>query len=43
MGKKSIILTLSLLVFAILFMYSCEWIWPEFEGSYNLGNGIYMM
>ena len=24
-------------------MCSCEWIWPEFEGSYNLGNGIYML
>ena len=43
--KKVLFILLSclLVVFAILFMYSCEWVWPESCGSYNLGNGIYMM
>ena len=28
---------------SLLFVYSTEWLWPEFNGSYNLGNGIYMI
>ena len=43
--KKVLFILLSclLVVFGILFMYSCEWVWQEAWGSYDLGNGIYMM
>ena len=34
---------MGMLLLAIGFLYISEWIWPEFGGSYNLGNGIYMM
>lgn len=26
-----------------LFLFATEWIWPEFNGSYSLGNNVYMM
>lgn len=34
---------IGMLLFVIAFLYISEWVWPEFNGSYNLGNGIYMM
>lgn len=34
--------TLVILCF-LLFLYSSERLWPEFNGSYNLGKGIYMI
>lgn len=47
MYKKSIkILLLSVTILGIMLatlLYFSEWIFPEFNGSYNLGNGIYMM
>lgn len=47
MFKKSLkILFLSVTFWGIAFvafLYYSEWIFPEFNGSYNLGNGIYMM
>ena len=27
----------------LLFLYCSEWLWPEFNGSYYLGKGIYMI
>ena len=27
----------------IIFFYSTDWLWPEFNGSHNLGNNIYMI
>ena len=26
-----------------LFLFASEWLWPEFNGSYDLGNNIYML
>ena len=26
-----------------LFLFATEWIWPEYNGSYSLGNNIYMI
>lgn len=47
MLNKSIkIATLIVIILAIAlvsFLSLSEWIFPEFNGSYNLGNGIYMM
>ena len=31
------------IICSLLFLYSSEWLWPEFNGSYNLGKGIYMI
>lgn len=28
---------------AIIMLFSSEWLFPEWNGSYSLGNGIYMM
>lgn len=34
---------IALFIFFMLFLYATEWIWPEYNGSYNLGKNIYMM
>ena len=34
---------ISVFVIIMLFIYASDWIWPEFNGSYSLGNNIYMI
>lgn len=31
------------LVYLIVFLFATEWFWPEFWGSHDLGNSIYML
>lgn len=31
------------IICSLLFLNSSEWLWPESNGSYNLGKGIYMI
>ena len=33
----------SLVIVLFLFLFASEWLWPEINGSYDLGNNIYMM
>lgn len=33
----------AVIIIFMLFSYSTEWLWPEYNGSYNLGSGIYMI
>ena len=33
----------SIIIMIILFLYICEWVWPEMLGSYDLGNKIYLL
>ena len=45
-GKTTLIFVLglvALIICLVTFLYAAEWIWPEFNGSYNLGNNIYML
>ena len=35
--------SISLFVIIMFFLYATDWFWPEFNGSYNLGNNIYMI
>ena len=41
--KKVISIFACLISSFILFFHASEWIWPEFNGSYNLSNNIYMI
>lgn len=34
---------LTIVVCFVIFLYSTEWLWPEFNGSYDLGKNIYMI
>lgn len=46
MGKTFICIISGLFVVAIffvIFLYSTDWLWPEFNGSYDLGKNIYMI
>lgn len=46
MGKVIVYITGCLLTIVIcffLFLFASEWVWPEFNGSYSLGNNIYMI
>ena len=46
LGKTLLIVLIGVTItiaFSILLLYSTEWLWPEFNGSYNLGDGIYMI
>ena len=36
-------ITTSVFVIIMLFIYVSDWIWPEYNGSYDLGNNIYML
>jgi hypothetical protein len=41
---KVLLISISLFgVGVVIFLFSSEWLWPEFYGSRNLGNGIYLM
>lgn len=33
----------SLVIVLFLFLFASEWLWPEINGSYDLGNNIYML
>ena len=46
LGKVLIILLAGITLVIVCFLFfinTSEWLWPEFNGSYNLGNGIYMI
>lgn len=46
MGKVIVYITGCLLTIVICFfliLFASEWVWPEFNGSYFLGNNIYMI
>lgn len=36
-------ITTSVFVIIMLLIYVSDWIWPEYNGSYDLGNNIYML
>ena len=36
-------ITTSVFVIILLLIYASDWIWPEYNGSYDLGNNIYML
>lgn len=36
-------ITTSVFVIILLSIYASDWIWPEYNGSYDLGNNIYML
>ena len=40
---KRISLRTSVFVIILLLIYASDWIWPEHNGSYDLGNNIYML
>lgn len=43
-GIKNIIgCLLTMVICFFLFLFATEWIWPEYNGSYSLGNNIYML
>lgn len=34
---------LTIVICFFLFLFATEWFWPEYNGSYSLGNNIYMI
>ncbi len=34
---------LTIIICVFLFLFAAEWLWPELNGSYSLGNNIYMI
>ena len=46
LGKSAIFIVVGIGVIYICFVtfvYSATWFWPDFYGSYSLGNNIYML
>ena len=41
--KFTLIFILSLFLFVAVFDYSSKWLFPQWNGSYDLGNNLYMM
>lgn len=46
LGKSAFFFLIGILVIYIcfaVFVYAATWLWPDFYGSYSLGNNIYML
>ena len=46
LGKSAVFLVVCIVVIYICFapfVYAATWLWPDFYGSYSLGNNIYML
>ena len=41
--KFTLIFILSFFLFVAVFDYSSKWLFPQWNGSYDLGNNLYMM
>ena len=46
LGKAAIFLVIGIVAIYIcfvVFVYAATWLWPDFYGSYSLGNNLYML